>query len=294
MGKEKSHLSPRIEDGASTETNSSTAAATTLRAEAEEESRLPEEIERLLGYTFQDPLLLTEALTHGSYDRPLYKRLEFVDDAALGLAVTKFLYSTGLSLDIGLLQLHHPRSSGTRCCFLLKVSGFTESVSTKGEEDAEELSYGGGIHSACKVLSDIVESMAGAVYINCNFDLEVVCETFWKILEPIINSDNMFEHLVSVLQNLCQKKHGGKTPKYEYFWESSSWMAKAMVDRKVVGTGSLGIKPVARLNAARNALWKLCDMGSGAEDDGVAKHKLNTLCDKNDWDKPIYKAIDKN
>ncbi|WOL09351.1 ribonuclease 3-like protein 2 [Canna indica] len=265
-------------------------------AEAEEESRLPEEIERLLGYTFQDPSLLTEALTHGSYDRPSYKRLEFVGDSALGLAVTKFLYSIDPNLDSGLLSAlrsanvsneklaraairHNLYRFLRRNCAALdravlaasssKVSNFTESVTTRGEENAGELSYGGGIRNACKVLADIVESMAGAVYIDCNFDLEVVWQAFRKILEPIINSDNMFEHPVSVLQKLCQKKHGGKTPKYEYFRESSSWMAKAIVDGKIVGTGSSGTKPAARLKAARVALQTLCDMeadvGSAAE-----------------------------
>ncbi|WOL07533.1 hypothetical protein Cni_G16277 [Canna indica] len=157
-----------------------------------------EEIERLLGYTFLDPSLLTEALTHGSYDRPSYKHLEFVGDSTLGLAVTKFLYSTDPNLDnvrvsffyiSALCNANVSNEKLTRhnfyrflrhnCAALDRaVSNFTESVTTRGEENAGELSYGGGIRNACKVLTDIVESMAGAVYINCNFDLEVV----WQVI----------------------------------------------------------------------------------------------------------------
>lgn len=64
------------------------------------------EIEGFLGYTFRDPSLLTEALTHGSHpDRPSYQRLEFVGDAVLGLAFTKFLYFSDPSLSAGKLTV---------------------------------------------------------------------------------------------------------------------------------------------------------------------------------------------
>lgn len=45
------------------------------------------------------------------------------------------------------------------------------------EEEIGELSYGGSNNKARKVLADMVESIAAAVYIDCNFDLELV----WKV-----------------------------------------------------------------------------------------------------------------
>jgi len=42
-------------------------------------------IQELLGYTFKDPEILRQALTHPSYDpNNSFERLEFVGDAVLG------------------------------------------------------------------------------------------------------------------------------------------------------------------------------------------------------------------
>jgi endoribonuclease Dicer len=53
-------------------------------------------VERMLGYTFQRKLLLVESLTHASYqydDRTVsYERMEFLGDALLDMIVADFLY----------------------------------------------------------------------------------------------------------------------------------------------------------------------------------------------------------
>ncbi|KAI9103201.1 hypothetical protein DFS34DRAFT_356890 [Phlyctochytrium arcticum] len=55
------------------------------------------ELEKILGYTFKDPMLLLEGITHPSCTDPRvrnYQRLEFLGDAALGfLAVRHFFYT---------------------------------------------------------------------------------------------------------------------------------------------------------------------------------------------------------
>lgn len=58
-----------------------------------------------------------------------------------------------------------------------QVVEFTESVMAEREEEIGEHSYGGSNNKARKVLADMVESIAAAVYIDCNFDLELV----WKV-----------------------------------------------------------------------------------------------------------------
>src|SRR5438270_6759923 len=45
-----------------------------------------------LGYTFRDPALLRQALTHRSYGTPHNERLEFVGDAVLNCVVARALY----------------------------------------------------------------------------------------------------------------------------------------------------------------------------------------------------------
>jgi hypothetical protein len=63
-------------------------------------------VERLLEYRFNDRSLLEEALTHQSFNGGAvsYQRLEFVGDAALGLAFTNYLYLTNPTLGPGALS----------------------------------------------------------------------------------------------------------------------------------------------------------------------------------------------
>lgn len=63
-------------------------------------------VENLLGYRFKQRKLLEEALTHSScVDSTSYQRLEFVGDAALGLAFSNFVYLNYPGLDPGKLSL---------------------------------------------------------------------------------------------------------------------------------------------------------------------------------------------
>lgn len=63
-------------------------------------------VEEILSYKFKNRKLLEEALTHSSCtDSPSYQRLEFVGDAALGLAVANYVYLAYPELDPGQLSL---------------------------------------------------------------------------------------------------------------------------------------------------------------------------------------------
>uniref|UniRef100_A0A452XC47 RNase III domain-containing protein n=3 Tax=Aegilops tauschii subsp. strangulata TaxID=200361 RepID=A0A452XC47_AEGTS len=61
-------------------------------------------VERLLQYQFNNRSLLEEALTHQSFAAASYQRLEFVGDAALGLAFSNFLYLTNPTVGPGALS----------------------------------------------------------------------------------------------------------------------------------------------------------------------------------------------
>ena len=54
------------------------------------------DVEKMLGYTFRQKLLLVEALTHASYQSdsrtPSYERMEFLGDSVLDMIVTDYLY----------------------------------------------------------------------------------------------------------------------------------------------------------------------------------------------------------
>lgn len=64
------------------------------------------EVEKVLHYTFNNKKLVEEALTHPSYSAATsYQRLEFVGDAALGLAVSNYVYLSYPNLHPGCLSL---------------------------------------------------------------------------------------------------------------------------------------------------------------------------------------------
>lgn len=61
------------------------------------------------------------------------------------------------------------------------------------EQEDETVVYGGAM-KAPKVLADIVESVAAAVYVDCNFDLK----TLWLVSLTVV-SCLFFCHLCDVL-----------------------------------------------------------------------------------------------
>ncbi|KAG6521891.1 hypothetical protein ZIOFF_019024 [Zingiber officinale] len=287
-----------------------------------------EAIERLLGgYKFKDRLLLEEAFTHSSVEgQPSYQRLEFVGDAALGLAVTNFVFLTNPTLGPGHLTLLRSANISTEklaraavrhglyrflrhnsttldhvvrertLCFSAflsvtaltliyfvsdQVAEFTAMVMKEAPEDAGRLQHGGYI-KAPKVLADIVESFAAAVYIDCHYNLE----TFWKIfrglLEPVITEETVEEQPVAALYMLCQK-HGRRLD-LKNQTEGSLCFVSVLVDEQLVCTAYSQKKATARINAARKALPLLPAVATG--DEAAGKKDDSSLCDKNHWAYP--------
>ncbi|XP_075669678.1 ribonuclease 3-like protein 2 [Castanea sativa] len=117
-----------------------------------------------------------------------YQRLEFVGDVVLGLAVSKYLYLEHPSLSPG--QLTNLRSANVSNDKLARVAvrhslhryirhnnNLDDSLLDKIEEFVDEVSEEDdivlhGSIKAPKILADIVESLAAAIYFDLNFDLQ--------------------------------------------------------------------------------------------------------------------------
>ncbi|KAJ6770128.1 RIBONUCLEASE 3-LIKE PROTEIN 2-RELATED [Salix purpurea] len=147
-------------------------------------------VETILNYNFKNKRLLEEALTHSSYtDSASYQRLEFLGDAALGLALSNYVYLAYPKLDPGQLSLLRAANISTEKLARVaikhglyrfvrhnaivlddKVKEFSDAVSREDDDD-DGLVYGGSI-KAPKILADIVESVAAAVYVDVDFDLQ--------------------------------------------------------------------------------------------------------------------------
>ncbi|XP_006654218.1 ribonuclease 3-like protein 2 [Oryza brachyantha] len=279
-------------------------------------------VERLLRYQFRDRRLLEEALTHQSFadnSTVSYQRLEFVGDSALGLAFSNYLYLTNPSLGPGPLSTLRAANISTEklarvavrhdlypllrrnCPRLdLLVGQFIETVKQEPEDDLGTVPYGGSVVKAPKVLADIVEAIAAAVYVDCKFDLEKLWKVTRWLFEPIITAETIDEQPVTMLHELCQKH--AKTAQFKTWQKGGTTVVNVFVGRELVGIGSSEQKVIAKLNAARDALGKLAGVkqqvlttgvGSGLGD-GVGelrecKQKLNEQCSRKNWPKPIFK-----
>ncbi|KAG8386099.1 hypothetical protein BUALT_Bualt03G0113800 [Buddleja alternifolia] len=273
-------------------------------------------VENLLGYRFKNKKFLEEALTHPSYtDSASYQRLEFVGDAALGLAVSNFVFLSYPDADPGKLSLVRAANVSTENLARVAVrhqlykyvrhnaTGLDEKVRefviTVQQEDEAEV-YG-GLVKAPKVLADIVESLAAAVYVDCNFDLKAMWVIFRHILEPIVMLDYLEQQPqpVTMLFEVCQKE--GKQVDIKHWREGERNHASVYVDGHLVASASSEHKENAKLNAAKAALGKLSyelrdtlmvnlfSFLNGDDEIEGAKQKLHDLCSKKKWPAPIYK-----
>jgi ribonuclease-3 len=118
-----------------------------------------------LGYTFGDPGLLRQALTHRSYGTPHNERLEFVGDAVLNCVVARALYARFPDLPEG--DLSRVRAS------LVNRDTLALVARRVGLGDAVRLGEGelrSGGSDRASILADALEALFGAVFIDGGYD----------------------------------------------------------------------------------------------------------------------------
>ncbi|KAG5570277.1 hypothetical protein H5410_060043 [Solanum commersonii] len=269
-------------------------------------------VEEILNYKFKNEKLLEQALTHSSCtDSPSYQRLEFVGDAALGLAISNFVYLTYPELDPGQLSLLRSANVSTEKLARVAVKHSlykfvrhnTTSLDQKVKEfviaveQEKQAELHGGAMKAPKVLADIVESVVAAVYVDCHFDLKALWKIINGLLEPIITLDLLAQQPqpVTMLYELCQKE--GKHVDIKHWRKEEKDIASVYVDGQFVVSATSENKENAKLHAAKAALTKLAYKHTSKLDlevepnteFGGAKQKLNELCGRKKWPAPTYR-----
>ncbi|KAF8676304.1 hypothetical protein HU200_047181 [Digitaria exilis] len=115
--------------------------------------------------------------------------------------------------------------------------------------------HSNGLLDPPKVLSDIVESLIGAIYFDSNFDQDEVWRVFQNLADPLISLETLGKHPVSELLEFCQKTHRElKIVKDE--WDKNL-MVEVLIDGELVGSATYAQKNIARRRAAKAALDKL-------------------------------------
>ncbi|XP_057960958.1 endoribonuclease Dicer homolog 2 isoform X2 [Malania oleifera] len=183
-------------------------------------------LQSLLNYPFHDPSLLVEALTHGSYMLPeiprCYQRLEFLGDSVLDYLMTMHLYHEYPGMSPGLLTDLRSASVNNDCYarsavkaglhrYILHYSPELHKQIIKTVNNFEQLplesTFGWESEKSFpKVLGDIIESLAGAIFVDSGYNKEAVFKSIRPLLEPLITPETVKLHPVRELNELCQKQ----------------------------------------------------------------------------------------
>ncbi len=171
------------------------------------------ELESRLGYIFADGKLLVRALTHVSAlaiegDRAeSYQRLEFLGDRVLGLVVASTLYEAFPQADEGDLSRRLADLVRRETCAEVALEWQIDSYVRLGEGEAQS----GGRRKAA-ILSDICESLIGAVFVDGGYEAaRKVVSTAWA--ERMLKPKRPLQDAKTALQEWAQAR-GRPTPRY--------------------------------------------------------------------------------
>ncbi len=168
--------------------------------------------EKILGYTFQNPDLLKESLTHASiatHRLTSNERMEFLGDAVLDLVVCEALYKRFPQyLEGDLTKVKSAVVSRRTCAEVSIETGLVDLlVIGKGISSREAM--------PSSLAAAVYESIVAAIYLDGGF--EVVKDYVLRTMTPkieVIASNAHQENYKAVLQQHAQKLLGA-TPIYE-------------------------------------------------------------------------------
>ena len=217
-------------------------------------------LQEKIGYPFQNEELLLQALTHSSYANEHRKggdneRLEFLGDAVLELASSDFLYHRYPSMPEGKMTRLRAR--------LVCETSLAECARRIGLPSLLRLGHGedkGGGRERDSVVSDAMEALIGAVYLDGGFAQAARIVNTFVLYD--IESRRLFVDSKTILQEMLQQHMAGSQIVYELL--SQEGPAHARVFRvqvkaggKVLGTGEGGSKKAAQQQAAYEAVRHL-------------------------------------
>jgi len=157
---------------------------------------------RRLGYTFDQPSLLRQALTHRSYGAQHNERLEFIGDAALDCIIAVVLYERFPGLDEG--ELSRARAN--------LVNRDTLSALAQGLALQEHVLLGEGETKSggaqrSSILADSLEAIVGAVFLDGGFAAaRKVVEAIYADMLAGLDPERMDKDPKTRLQEFLQAK----------------------------------------------------------------------------------------
>jgi len=184
------------------------------------------------------------------------ERMEFLGDAVLELATTKYLYAIFPTEPEGILTSY--RSALVKTTTLAEVAenlGIGDQlVMSKGEETT-------GGRTNPSLLADAFEAVLGALFLDQGMEVveEFLQQELFVKFDDILKN-KLYKDSKSQLQEVVQAL-GQSTPLYEVVKEigpdhDKEFTVNVVVDNKIVGTGTGKSKQIAQQAAAQQALAK--------------------------------------
>ncbi len=217
----------------------------------------PDDLQRRLGYDFQDPALLIRALTHVSAPKASegsYQRLEFLGDRVLGLTIAEMLYAAYPEAPEGELSRRLSELVRRETCAEVALAWDLGPYLNLG---AGEVQSGGRRNQA--ILADVCEAIIGAVFVDGGYPAAkaLVEQAFGALLSATRRS---LRDPKSALQEWAQGR-GWPTPSYtvvERVGPDHAPQFRVIARVKGIESG-LGVgtsKRAAEQEAARNLLLR--------------------------------------
>ncbi|MBE5826720.1 MAG: ribonuclease III [Butyrivibrio sp.] len=217
--------------------------------------------EQLIGYTFRDKALITQAFTHSSFvneqkinKHPDYERLEFLGDAVLEMISSAFLYGAYPDKKEG--EMSKMRASLV-CEPALAYDADALDLRNYIQLGKGEEATGG--RNKESIIADVMEAVIGALYLDGGIqESKRFIDTY--VLSNI-DAVQMFVDSKSLLQEMAQGENLGEI-KYEICGESGPehdkiFEVRVFVGEKNLGEGAGKTKKAAEQKAAYEALLAL-------------------------------------
>ena len=170
-----------------------------------------DKFEKIINYKFKNESLLFEALTHSSSKavksnkkKKNYERLEFLGDRVLGLVLAEYFFKLFPDTNEGVLNDYFQKYANQDF-----LSQFAKKIQIS---DFIKTQKGDNLDNNKSVLSDVIESLIGAIYLDSNID---ECRKFIvnNMLKIVSETDLPIKHSKSLLQEFCLDQFK-QLPKY--------------------------------------------------------------------------------
>lgn len=255
------------------------------------------EIEEILGYTFRDKALLVQAFTRTSYcneerargkDYQSNEVLEFFGDAVLSAAIVSLLirgsstrYAHGIHTKLSEGDFSNVKSH------LSDKSNLSVHLGKMGLERYLLMGEGDkkmGMENQPSVMEDLFESIVGAVYIDCEMQMNVVINVVSRMLDAgeYLEKGNTSQSAKNLLQEFCaDKSRRLGAPRYCLVSESGpqhkkEYIFACIIGEKEYGRGTGKNHRAAESAAAEAALIRLQEEYAQKDAPAQAHHPADT------------------